>query len=436
MSDPRGGAGGPRSELPAAYWWLWTSILVNRLGGFVVPFLALYLTTERGFSAAYAGLVAALYGLGGSVAAVAGGVLADRLGRRTTLLAASLGAAATTATLGFVTQPLVIAVVAGAVGLTANASRPAVSAMMVDLVRPEQRVRAYSLNYWAINVGFAVSGAVAGLIAERTYLWLFLGDALMTALCAVVVFARVPETGPVAHGPVEGGSRTGIGQVWRDRRFMALVGLTFLLGSVLQQAFTTLPIDMSEAGLTASDYGRVLALNGLLVVVVQLPASRWAAGREPVARLSFGALLLGWGFGVTAVAGGDGRAGTLWLYAASVAVWTLGEIVHEPASMAAAAELSPQRARGRYQGVYTLAASASAFCGPAAGGAVLDRYGSTAVWGACAVVGTVTAAGYWLLLRHGKGAMAEAGLGAADGPDDVGRTLGGRLANDGNHSDV
>lgn len=117
------------SGLPREFWWLWTSTLINRLGGFVVTFLALYLTVDRGFSASYAGLVAALYGLGGSAGAVAGGVLSDRVGRRATLLIAQTGTAVTTAVLGFVTAPVAIAVVAAALGVVSNASRPAGQAM-------------------------------------------------------------------------------------------------------------------------------------------------------------------------------------------------------------------------------------------------------------------------------------------------------------------
>src|SRR4051812_46599823 len=122
------------SGLPRQFWWLWTSTLVNRLGGFVVTFLALYLTVQRGYSASYAGLVAALYGLGGAAGAVLGGVLADRVGRRRTLLAAQVGTAIGTVCLGLVTDPTAIAGVAAVLGLTANASRPPLQAMIADLV--------------------------------------------------------------------------------------------------------------------------------------------------------------------------------------------------------------------------------------------------------------------------------------------------------------
>lgn len=120
---------------------------MNRLGAFVAIFMALHLTLDRGYSASYAGLVASLHGLGGIVSSLGGGVMADRLGRRPTLLVAQVSTALSVALLGFVHDPVAIAAVAFLVGAAGNASRPAVQAMMADIVRPEDRVRAFSLNY-------------------------------------------------------------------------------------------------------------------------------------------------------------------------------------------------------------------------------------------------------------------------------------------------
>ena len=93
------------------------------------------------------------------------------------MLIAQLSTAVSVAVLGFMVHPVAIAGVAFVVGMASNASRPAVQAMMADIVRPEDRVRAFSLNYWAINLGFAVSSAGAGFIAEYSYLAGFLGEA-------------------------------------------------------------------------------------------------------------------------------------------------------------------------------------------------------------------------------------------------------------------
>ncbi|MFJ6385572.1 MDR family MFS transporter [Kitasatospora sp. NPDC092039] len=379
--------------LPRQFWWLWVSTLVNRLGAFVVTFLALYLTSSRGYSATYAGLVAALFGLGSAVSSIIAGVLTDRVGRRPTLLAAQLGTALFTAVLGFTDGRVAIAVVAFLVGFCNNATRPAISAIIADIVPAADRVRAYSLNFWAINLGFGLSSAVAGLIATHGYLTLFLLDALSTVLCAVVIFIRIPETRPDAPAGAKADEpAVGLGTVFRDSRFMAVVGLTLLLALVLQQGATTLAVDMGRRGITSSEYGLVIGLNGLLIVLLQIPLTRWVENRSRSAMLAAAALFIGWGFGVTALAGSSA-----WFYAFTVTVWTIGEILYTPTLMGLIAELSPTHARGRYQGVYSLSWSLASFLGPAVGGVLLERAGSVVLWGACGVCGTVAAIGYVLL---------------------------------------
>ncbi|MFI6446349.1 MDR family MFS transporter [Kitasatospora sp. NPDC050543] len=381
--------------LPRQFWWLWTATLVNRLGGFVVTFLALYLTTDRGYSASYAGLVASLFGLGSAVAAVGGGVLTDRIGRRPTLVAAQLGTALFTAVLGFTDGPVAIAAVAFLVGLCNNASRPAVSAIIADIVPAADRVRAFALNYWAINIGFGVSAAAAGLIATHGYLVLFLLDALSTLLCAVLIFVKIPETRPDVPAARRDEPTVGLGSVFRDGRFMVVVALNLLLALVVQQGSTTLAVDMGRAGISATQYGLVIGLNGLLIVLLQIPLTRAMEGRSRTALLVASALLTGWGFGLTALAGSSAL-----FYAGTVAVWTIGEIMNAPTMMALVAELSPTHARGRYQGVHSLSWSLASFVGPAAGGLLLQHVGGGAVWGACAVCGTLAALGYAVLGRQ------------------------------------
>ncbi|MFJ1752957.1 MDR family MFS transporter [Kitasatospora sp. NPDC088134] len=406
VAEARRAGGG----LPRRFWWLWTSTLVNRLGGFVVTFLSMYLTAERHYPPAYVGLVGGLFGLGSAVSSLGAGVLTDRLGRRPTLLAAQLATALSTAVLGLVDGPVAIAAVAFVVGLANNASRPAVSAMIADLVPPADRVRAYALNYWAINIGFGVSAAVAGLLTAHGYLTLFLLDALTTLLCAVVVFVKVPETRPeskAADAP-DGRPRIGLGTVFRDGPFMAVVGVNLLLALVVLQGSSTLPVDMARHGLSPSVFGLVISLNGVLIVLLQLPLTRLMEGLDRTALLVAGALLTGWGFGLTALAGSS-----VALYALAVAVWTIGEIVNSPTMMALVAEHSPAAARGRYQGVYSLSWSLAGFLAPVLGGLLLQYAGSWALWGGCAGAGTLAAVAF---LRIGRRGPAPADRVAAEAP--------------------
>jgi MFS family permease len=380
--------------LPRAFWWLWTSTLVNRLGAFVATFMALYLTLDRGYSASYAGLVASLHGLGGVISSLGAGVMTDRLGRRPTLLIAQTSTALSVALLGFMHHPVAIAAVAFLVGMASNASRPAVQAMMADIVRPEDRVRAFSLNYWAINLGFAVSSMGAGFIAEFSYLAGFLVEAAMTLVCAVVVFVKLPESKPERTAAQRAEEpEAGLGTVLRDGRFMGVVGLSFLIALIFQQGSVGLPVAMGEAGFTPADYGMAIAVNGVLIVALQIPVTRFIEHRDPRQLLVVSSLVAGYGFGLTAFAGSVG------VFALTVCVWTLAEIVNAPTQTGLVVRLSPMHGRGRYQGMYTLSWSVAALVAPLMSGFVIDRFGAEWLWGSCAVIGTVAAVGYWALMR-------------------------------------
>ncbi|MFI9587182.1 MDR family MFS transporter [Streptomyces sp. NPDC052236] len=396
------------SGLPREFWWLWASTLVNRLGAFVATFMALYLTLERGYSPAYAGLVASLHGLGGVVSSLAAGVMADRLGRRPTLLIAQTATAVSVALLGFMHHPVAIAGVAFLVGMASNASRPAVQAMMADIVRPEDRVRAFSLNYWAINLGFAISATGAGFIAEYSYLAGFLGEAAMTLFCAVIIFIKLPESRPerakaTAAGPADPAEpEVSLGTVVRDGRFMSVVGLSFLISLIFMQAYVGLPLAMGAEGFSSSDFGTVIAINGVLIVVLQIPVTRFIQHRDARRLLILSSLLAGYGFGLTAF------AGSLAVYALTICVWTLAEIVNAPTQTSLVVRLSPLHGRGRYQGMYILSWSVAALVAPLMSGFMIGRYGAEWLWGLCAVLGTVAGLGYWLLMRN---------LPAEDAPD-------------------
>ncbi|MEV6682398.1 MFS transporter [Streptomyces erythrochromogenes] len=414
------------SGLPRAFWWLWTSTLVNRLGAFVATFMTLYLTLDRGYSASFAGLVVALHGLGGVISSLVAGVMTDRLGRRPTLLAAQASTAFSVALLGFMEHPAAIAAVALLVGMTSNASRPAVAAMMADIVRPEDRVRAFALNYWAINLGFAVSATAAGLIAEYSYLAGFLGEAALTLACAVLVYVKLPESrpergasggvgGPGGSGASSGKSgaepEIGLGSVLRDGRFMGVVGLSFLISLIFTQGSVGLPVAMGSAGFSPGDYGLVIAVNGFLIVALQIPVTRLIEHRDPQKLLVVSALLAGYGFALTAF------AGPVWAYALTVCVWTLAEIVNSPTQMGLVVRLSPVHGRGRYQGVYTMSWAVAALVAPLMAGFMIDRWGADWLWATTGVLGTVAAVGYWLLMRglsEGAGGAAPSAAGGAE----------------------
>jgi MFS family permease len=382
--------------LPVTFWYLWTGTLINRLGAFVLVFLAIYLTTVRGFSEFDAGLVIGLWGAGGAVGTMAGGILADRWGRRPTLLTAHFGAAALMLALGFAQDFWTVAIGALLLGTFAEGARPAFAAMMVDVVPPADRLRAFSLNYWAINLGFACSAVLAGFAAQANYLLLFIVDAGTTLTTATILLIKVRETRRVraANATPEPGRGTppggepgrgaptggGLRAVLTDRVFLLFVALNFFIALIFLQHISMLPIAMGQDGLTPATYGTVIALNGVLIVAGQLFVPRLIHGRSRSHVLALAAVVTGVGFGLTAFA--DAAV----VYAATVLIWTVGEMLGSPSNSTLIAELSPAGLRGRYQGVFSLSWSAAAFVAPVAGGFVREQLGNSTLWLGCASI--------------------------------------------------
>jgi MFS family permease len=371
--------------LPRQFWFLWTGTLINRLGSFVVIFLAIYLTGERHFSQSQAGLVIGLYGVGGAIGTTVGGVLADRWGRRPTMLTAQFGAAGLMLTLGFAYAYWQILAVTLALGVATEAVRPAFSAMMVDVVPDHDRVRAYSLNYWAINLGFALSAVGAGLAAKADYLLLFVIDAGSTLITALISLIFLAETRPSgAPGSARKAPGGGLTMALRDRTFVLYLVISLGTVIVMMQHLSTLPIAMAADGLSAATYGWVIAVNGLLIVLGQLFVPRLIENLDRSRVLALAALIMGVGFGLVAF------ADAAWFFALTVVIWTLGEMLQSPSNAATVAALSPAWLRGRYQGLSSLNWSAGTALAPIVGGLTQEHVGDAALWlgcfGLCALV--------------------------------------------------
>ena len=364
--------------LSRTYWTLWAGMLLNRMGGTVFFMLGLYLTRARGLSPELAGLVISLYAVGGLFGGPVGGALADRVGRRATLLAGTACAGTLMLALGLARSTGAIAVIAPFVGFFTIACVAPMQAAVADVVPSEHRARAYGLLYWAINLGFAAASVGGGALAERHFGVLFVIDALTTFAYGTIVFFGVPETRPaLAPDAATPRAATSFFAPFRDAPFVKFVLIQALLLVAFAQVITALPLDMRAHGLGMAEIGWLMGLTGIFIVVVQPLALRYVRGRGHVQWLVAGCVLTGLGLGATALAGGA------LVYALASVVWTLGEIGFSTAAPALVAELAPVDRRGAYQGTYQLAWGTAAVVAPTLGTLVLARLGAHALWVGC-----------------------------------------------------
>lgn len=388
VEQVRANAGG----LPATYWLLWAGTLVNRLGSFVVPFLALYLTRERGFTEQQAGLVAALHGAGAVVAGPVGGTLADRFGRRTALVLGLWLGSAGMMFMGLSREPLWIHVAAFTLGIVGEMYRPAVSAAIADVVPPEDRTRAFALLFWVVNVGFAIALPLAGWVARGGFLILFVVDAITTFVFGFIMWLKLPET---LTQRAESGSVLPSLAPFRDKVFLNFWLPTFLLAIIFFQMNVALALDLGARGMSPAQFGMVVSVNGVLIVLVQPFTGRFLSKWRRSFVLASAAVLTGVGFGLHAL------SFNVPLAMMAVVVWTMGEIFNAAVAPSVVADLSPAHLRGSYQGAFYMSWGLASCVAPAMGGWVLGRYGGNILWGGCLMLGLV-AAGWHLAVANAR----------------------------------
>jgi MFS family permease len=370
MRAPRAVAG-----LPRPFWVLWAGTLINRLGTMVQPFLALYLTRVRHVSLAGTGAVLTVWAVGSLISQPTAGVLADRIGRRATLAGGTLTSGAAMIALAYVHALGAIVVIVFLLGLSIDAYRPASSAIVADIVAPEDRPRAFGLLFWAINLGFSVAVLAGGWLAAHSAVWLFWTDAVTSAIFGLLVWWAVPETRQGLGEQQTGGLR----DVVRDRLMMAYAAVVVAYAIVYLQTLVGLPLAMKLSGRSPAQFGLVIALNGVLIVLLQPSISSRLARRDHSLVLAWGMSIVGVGFGLTALA-----TSTL-AYACTVAVWTLGEIIVSSVGATIVADLAPAHMRGRYNGVYGLAWGVAGLLAPTLSTRLL-AINHWSLWVACVVL--------------------------------------------------
>lgn len=363
---------------PRVFWTLVVGTFVNRTGLVVLPFLALFLTEERGFGVVEATLAVSLYGGGAFAGGFVGGWASDRFGRRPVLLLSLLGGAVLVGVLPFMpTYAGVLAVTLG-FGFVGELYRPAVTAAVADLVPEERQPQAYALVYWAVNLGVAVGPALGGWLATRSYLSLFVLDGATMLAYALLIAVGVPETRPEATGAEAAAlsddvpSRLGV--VLRDGTLAVIALVVLVVGIGFFQLFSALPLSMTASGLDELQFGLVITINGGMIVLLGLPVAAWAGRSLPSLALPGAVVVVAVGLAMNA------GAGSFATFALASVVWTLGEMAFLPIIPTVVARLAPRHLQGTYQSVQHAAWGLAKTVGPVLGGAVIAGWGHATLW--------------------------------------------------------
>jgi MFS family permease len=362
--------------LPVPVRILVAGTFVNKAGSFIVPFLTLVLRREFALSGEAVGVLMGAYGVGSVTSILAGGALTDRWGRRATLLASLLGSGLLAIAMGFAPSFRVFLPLLVVFGFIADLYRPAAVAMIADLMPPRDRVLGLAALRLAVNLGFAFGMSVGGVLADRSWRLLFMADGMTTLAFGLLVALLIAESRPAGSEGSVARARHSTASPWRDAVFVQMAAASLIFSSLFLALLTVLPLTVTlSAGYPARVYGVLVAVNGLLITLFEVPVVAWLRRFRRLRVASLGAVVAGIGFGATGLV-------PHWAWFLLTAVlWTAGEIMVIPQQSAFVADWAPPEARGRYLALYQATWSLGLIVAPLVFLPLHARMGEAPFWG-------------------------------------------------------
>ncbi len=337
--------------LPPAFWILAAAEGLMAAGYAIsFPFLAIYLSAQRGMPMQWVGVFLAASMLVASAAQFIGGEVSDAIGRRKVMVYS----------LGF--RALLIAVIAWAIYARAplwaifvvhpvsmfvgSFFHPAAQSWVADYTHPAGRMKAYGFLRMGTNAGWALGPALGGFLAAGSYTLMFFATALVFAACTVVVSVSVKDLPGLAKGSSDSPGLSGAAAALRNKSFLRFCIFSFTMTAVMSQLVVSSSLySKAYLGLGEREIGLLFSINGLMVVFFQYFILRLLEGRRITTGMAAGALVYGAGYLFF------GYAPSFFFAAAAMVVVTLGELAVSPGMQALGANMAPRAEKGRYLGV-------------------------------------------------------------------------------------
>jgi MFS family permease len=389
-----------QDEYPRQFWVLVVGMFVDTLGRTILnPFLMLYVTKRFDVGMTEVGVLYGLMSVANTLGNTLGGALADRLGRKGMMILGLVISGLSSLAMGLVgTFELFFAIVVF-VGLFASIGFPAQQAMVADLLPEEKRSGGFGIFRVVANMAWILGPVIGGLLAARSYMPLFVCDAVFSTITAGILLLAVRETRPAPREgePEQTMAQTfaGYRDVLRDGTYVLFIGACILMTIVYLQLYSTLGVYLRDThGLSERAYGYLMSMNATAVVLLQIPIARRVARYRPMMMMALGTLLYAIGFGMY------GLFSSYAPFALAMFIITVGEMIVMPTAQALVAKIAPEDMRGRYMAVFGFSWLIPQATGPLLAGLIMDNADPRWVWHAAGLVGLVAAAAFTLLNRR------------------------------------
>jgi MFS family permease len=402
------------NEYPRAFWTYNLIVFIDRLGGFMLyPFFALYLTQKFDIGMSTVGLLFAVFSVTGMVGSALGGAIADRMGRKTVIIASLILSSVSALGMGFAPTLSIFVLTIVVVGTLSSIGGPAHEAVVADLLPPEKRAEGYGIIRVVFNVAVIIAPPIAGLLVAKSYITLFIVDAVISIISAAIVLFFLPETKPQAHAHAKPETMkqtfAGYKLVFKDVPFLAFIGVTVMMTLVYMNMNSTLGVFLRDQhGLPEVNYGLLLSINAIMVVILQFWVTRRLEKFRPMLMMAVGSLLYAIGFAMY------GFISTFAFFVIAMVIITIGEMVVSPFQQSVVASFAPEHMRGRYMAVSGLSWSVAFTVGPYFAGVILESANPNLLWLTCGFIGLLATLGFAALNKTHRTVVPAAEPAATD----------------------
>lgn len=388
------------SNLEKNIWILSFASFINRSGSMVLLFTSLYLTKELHFSISQAGLIMSMYGIGSIIGSYLGGWLTDRINFFYLLVFSQVVSGLILLLMIVGKTALEISAIVFFYALVADVFRPANSTAIATFSNPANRTRSFSLVRLAVNLGFSVGPAVGGFVALHLgYHLLFVIDAVTSICAGIMLFFVLPKTNSLHQERKKDETKVKSKSAYRDTEYLKFIFFVAIYGIIFFQIFASVPQFFSrELGYGEDLIGLLMAFNGLLVVLVEMPI----VGILEKKNQNFKFIIWGvWCLPLCFLFLLFGKGMLIWAVVYTIVI-TLSEIFAMPFMMNYALSKPPKERQGQYSALYSIAYGIANIAAPSVGLGIADNYGFNAMFYVLIVISILCLFGFRSLKKTEK----------------------------------
>jgi len=374
----------PYLKLPRPVYILFFARIINGIGSFVYPLLAILLTLKLGFAEDAAGRITTVAVAVGGIGLLIGGKLSDKFGRKKILIIASLLGASCFIVCAFLGTSQIIPYFLIAGNFFSLMQFPAITAMVTDKTTRVNRQNAFSLLYLGTNIGIAIGPLMAGFLINNYLFLFFIIDALTTIISLIPILIFIKDTQPTEEDrrsidkDDSESAEEGNVLIIMLRRPILLVFIFFsiIYSMVYAQYAFGVPLLMNTVfGADGPrNFGFLMTVNAAVVIIFTIFIISFTSRIRPIINISIAGILFAFGFGMLFY------SNYLYLFVISTFIWTIGEILLTVNTNVFVANNSPITHRARFNAIAFFIAQSGYAIAPFITGQLIVNIGIVNIW--------------------------------------------------------